>query len=132
MNKTNKKLGCYFNEISANGVDWILFGESGMRYEIPEETLSEYDFDEFWDHNPYYFGSLKTFWKKRKYINVYSFTGSCIKIFKEDVKDHILVRCRFYEFNYQPKMQALMNKLNADEFIDYMKDNGINVCPILS
>ena len=38
------------------------------------------------------------------------------------------------EKNYEEKyytLQDLMKNLSADEMIEYLKDNGLNVCPIV-
>ena len=62
------------------------------------------------------YANFFTEWREIKFSNV-NFVSYEIKTAYREIKNYT--------------MQTLINNLPADEMIEYLKDNGLNVCPIV-
>ncbi len=128
-----KKIYCIIRSEYLNGEKLENARHSKWHYgELPKiQTQTYTDFDEIFNK----FGGIGssiycdvTFFKKRPYIYGTISWDQGVKIFKEDFNEYkIIDRVNLVE-GYT--MKHLIEELSADDLIAYLKDNGLNTCPI--
>ena len=95
------------------------------------ETITSYN--EFLERVPYYYREeSKSKRDKNKFGERYSYfyTGTFpIKFSDTNFVSYEIRKRHYVQERYT--MQDLMKNLPADEMIEYLKDNGLNVCPIV-
>lgn len=93
------------------------------------ETITSYN--ELVQRDIFTTQSSKSFRDKLEYGDCFSYAFFHIVETKFGIKNFISYTIETIctiETNYT--LQELMNKLPADEMIEYLKDNGLNVCPV--
>ena len=94
------------------------------------ETITSYN--EFLERVPYYYREeSKSKRDKQRFGDRFSYFNTdwrSIKFGNTNFVSYKIVT-KYYEEKYYT-MQDLMKNLSADEMIEYLKDNGLNVCPI--
>ena len=79
----------------------------------------------------------KTFFKKTEYVALrtdYWWSDGFIKIFEKDFSNDLIIRYNDYQEitnSNRYSLKEIMEKTNANDFIEYLKDNGITTCPML-
>lgn len=109
-------------------INWMEIYSSDRVYygEIPDEYIETYEYDELEQLGRISFHKKSLFNRKEfknysewlSYIDINIYPNDAL-MFKTVCK-----KVNGYSFNY------LSKKMNAKEFMDYLKDNGLNVCPI--
>jgi hypothetical protein len=79
----------------------------------------------------------KTFFKKTEYVALrtdFWWSDGFIKIFEKDFTNDLIIKYKNYvEVRNLDgySLKHIMEKTSADDFIEYLKDNGIATCPML-
>ena len=79
----------------------------------------------------------KTFFKKTEYISLrtdFWWSDGYIKIFEKDFTNDLIIRYNDYKeiTNLDCySLKEIMERTSANDFIKYLKDNGITTCPML-
>lgn len=96
-----------------------------------DEIITTYD--EFLEKVPYYYREeSKSKRDKQRFGDRFSYFNTgwrSIKFGNTNFVSYKIVT-KYYEEKYYT-LQDLMKNLSADEMIEYLKDNGLNVCPIV-
>lgn len=73
-------------------------------------------------------------WYKKGYIKIYNYLYSgyltTYKVCK--IKDTVLVTIKTTYNKAYHNMSKMMKQVNPDDFISYMKDRGMTVCPMIN
>lgn len=118
------------NYLNGEGIDYYTC--SNWNYgELPQEKVWK-EFTTFEEFYKEYGFENKTFFKHEPYVAVGVLTHEVVfgKIKKADFVDYKIVNT-YKEVQYNYTMEDLMKNLKASDFIEYCKDNGLNVCPIM-
>lgn len=95
------------------------------------ETISSYN--EFLERVPYYYRQeSKSKRDKQRFGDKFSYFNTdwySIKFGDVNFVSYKIIT-KYYEEKYYT-MQDLIENLPADEMIEYLRDNGLNVCPIV-
>ena len=95
------------------------------------EIITSYN--EFLERVPYYYREeSKSKRDKQRFGDRFSYFNTgwrSIKFGNTNFVSYKIVT-KYYEEKYYT-LQDLMKNLSADEMIEYLKDNGLNVCPIV-
>lgn len=79
----------------------------------------------------------KSFFKKKEYIKIKQYvwwSDGCYKLFEEDFPNDLHIIHKSYEEvdlkHYT--LKEIMDRTSAEDFIEYLKNNGINTCPMIN
>ena len=95
------------------------------------ETITSYN--EFLERVPYYYREeSKSKRDKQRFGDRFSYFSTAWRSIKFGNTNFVSYKIvtKYYEEKYYT-LQDLMKNLSADEMIEYLKDNGLNVCPIV-
>lgn len=127
-----KKLYVTFADRSVNGED-IYTGSSlynsPWRYteEMPADHRTEYDFKKVYEWFGY--GQV-TFFKKKPYVEFRMDFYTHKKFTADNFEKYEVIKYQKEIPEDSVTMSKLMERLPANEFIDYCKDHGLNACSI--
>lgn len=94
------------------------------------ETIASYE--EFLNKVPYYYREKsKSKRDKDRFGDRFSYFNTGLSSIKFGAVNFVSYKIitKYYEQNHYT-LQDLIKNLPADEMIEYLKDNGINICPI--
>lgn len=128
-----KELGhseCY---LSTDKVNWVKHRGNfyyKTRYVEPfEDEYEECTYEQldnstwnFWTHEPWLFN-------KKEYKEIRYFNGD--ESFKVYPGEKVYQKKVWCKDTHSESFDYLSKHMNADEFIEYLKDKGLNTCPII-
>lgn len=124
-----KELGrveIYFSTDKENWVDTNPFFKTRIRYTEPfDDYIEEYDYEDvekahcgFWLHTPWLLN-------RKEYKEV-----GFEKQFRVYPNQKLYKKYEWNKLNYNASFDYLSRDMNTNEFVEYLKDNGLNVCPL--
>lgn len=124
-------------DIKINDSKWIRINQLGYRYEEPCTSIANYNnFDVLWEdakkYQPLFDCEIytKLFNKNKKYIifnKGYDNEITITNYKKKDKNLSIQIKKWDNEIEDSVSIDTLMRKLSAEDFIEYLKNSGINV-----
>ena len=131
-------------ELFIIGNEEFTISSSGYFYYLEEEEVKDVEVHfKTWEQllefaqksASYYIWADKTLFKQRDYVWLClhgNQSYGMMKVYKETFAPFTLVYERFHEVNLKYySLKELMEKMKADDFIDYMKDRGMTTCPMI-
>lgn len=128
-----KELGHIEYYLSTDKVNWIrhcgIFYYKTRYMEPFEDEYKEWTYEQldddvtwnFWTHKPCLFN-------KKEYKEISYFCGN--EPFRVYPGEKVYEKKVWYKNKYSKSFDSLSKDMDADEFIEYLKDNGLNVCPL--
>ena len=99
--------------------------------ELPNESVCK-EFTTFEEFYKEYGFENKTFFKHEPCVVIGVLTHEVVfgKIKEADFVNYKIVN-KYKEVQYTYTMEDLMKKLSAKDFVEYCKDHGLNICPVM-
>lgn len=128
-----KELGHIEYYLSTDNFNWIKrYGcfSYKLRYMEPfEDKYTEWTYEQldddatwnFWTHEPWLFN-------KKEYKEISFFHGD--EPFRAFPGEKVYQKKVWCKNTYSESFDYLSKNMDADEFIEYLKDSGLNVCPL--